>query len=171
MFTEYLQWLFLTIVTQFKSVFRTLLNIVYPSTNFAKCSILDIWQGSGHDLQSQVLLSFHFNIFWRNFLDSIHWMKKVQIRGFSGSFFSSFGLPFNDMLKVGLSPSKTNQISLSDFLYFLRYWTICVLEFACFLGCDVINFEINLILLIEPFFYIIRNSRQIFKYLENEKSF
>ena len=42
---------------------------------------------------------------------------------------------------------------------------------ACFLGCDVINFEINPISLIRPFFYITKMSRQKFKYLQNEKSF
>ena len=33
------------------------------------------------------------------------------------------------------------------------------------------NFEINLILLIKPFFYMTKNSRQNFKYLEYKKSF
>ena len=36
-------------------------------------------------------------------------------------------------------------------------------------GCDVINFEINLIFLIKPFFDITEKSRQNIKY-ENEKS-
>ena len=38
-------------------------------------------------------------------------------------------------------------------------------------GCDVINFEINLIFLIKPFFYMTKKSRQKLKYLENDKSF
>ena len=40
----------------------------------------------------------------------------------------------------------------------------------CFPGCDVINFEINHILLIKPFLflYMSKNSRQKFKYLQNE---
>ena len=42
---------------------------------------------------------------------------------------------------------------------------------VCFPGCDVINFEINLIFLIKPFFYMNKNSRQKFKYIESEKSF
>ena len=41
----------------------------------------------------------------------------------------------------------------------------------CFPGCDVINFEINIIFLIKPVFYLARKSRQKFKYLENKKSF
>ena len=48
------------------------------------------------------------------------------------------------------------------------YNCIAIISFP---GCDVINFEINLICLIKPFFYKTKNSRQKFKYLENEKSF
>ena len=36
---------------------------------------------------------------------------------------------------------------------------------------DVINFEINLIFLINPFFYMTKKLRQKFKYLENGKNF
>ena len=38
-------------------------------------------------------------------------------------------------------------------------------------SCDVINFEINLIFLIKLFFDMNKKSRQILKYLENEKCF
>ena len=38
-------------------------------------------------------------------------------------------------------------------------------------SCDVLNFEINFIFLIEPFFYMTEKSWQKLKYLENEKSF
>ena len=41
----------------------------------------------------------------------------------------------------------------------------------CFLGCDVMNFEINPIFLIKLLFYMTKKSRQQPKYLENEKSF
>ena len=64
----------------------------------------------------------------------------------------------------------TDQISLSDCLYFLRYLAIC-LAIVYFPGCDVINLEINLIFQIKPFFYMTKKSRQKLKYLENEKSF
>ena len=47
---------------------------------------------------------------------------------------------------------------------------MCILS-VCWLGCDVINSEINFIFLIKPFFYVTKKSRQEFKYLENEKSF
>ena len=38
-------------------------------------------------------------------------------------------------------------------------------------GCDVTDFEVNLIVLIKRFFYMTKRLRQKFKYLENEKSF
>ena len=38
-------------------------------------------------------------------------------------------------------------------------------------GCDVMNFKINLIFLIKPFFQYDKKSLQKLKYLENEKSF
>ena len=38
-------------------------------------------------------------------------------------------------------------------------------------GCDVMIFKINLVFLIKLFFYMIKNSWQKLKYLENEKSF
>ena len=47
----------------------------------------------------------------------------------------------------------------------------CSIGFICFLGFDVINFDINLILLIKLFLYVTKKSRQKFKYLENKKSF
>ena len=44
--------------------------------------------------------------------------------------------------------------------------------FLCYIpGCDVINFEINFIFLIKPFFYMTKKSRQKFKYLEKENGF
>ena len=46
---------------------------------------------------------------------------------------------------------------------------VCV-AIVYFPGFDAINFEINLIFLIKPFFYMIQKSRQNFKYLVNEKS-
>ena len=46
----------------------------------------------------------------------------------------------------------TDHISLSDCLYLWRYWAKCVLQLFVNQICDVINFEINLIFLIKPFF-------------------
>ena len=41
---------------------------------------------------------------------------------------------------------------------------------VCETGCDVINFEINFIFLIKPFFHMTKKSKQELKYLENEKN-
>ena len=45
------------------------------------------------------------------------------------------------------------------------------LSIVCFPGCNFKNFEINIIFLIKPFFYMTQKSRQEFQYLENRKSF
>ena len=42
---------------------------------------------------------------------------------------------------------------------------------ACWPDCDVIKFEIKLITLIKPFWYMTKKSRQKLKHLENGKSF
>ena len=42
---------------------------------------------------------------------------------------------------------------------------------VCLRGCDVINFEVNLIFLMKSFFFMTKKSWQKFKYIENEKSF
>ena len=41
---------------------------------------------------------------------------------------------------------------------------------VCKPGCDDNNFEVNLILIIKPFSYMTKKSRQKLEYLENEKS-
>ena len=64
----------------------------------------------------------------------------------------------------------SDQISLSDSFYFLRYWKKCIVIICCPL-CDVINFEINLSFHIKLFFYITKESGHKFKYLKNGKSF
>ena len=56
-------------------------------------------------------------------------------------------------------------------LLFLEILGNMCIAIVCFPGCDVINFEINLIFLIKPFFYMIKKLRQKFKYLENEMCF
>ena len=40
-----------------------------------------------------------------------------------------------------------------------------------FPGCDLLNFEINLIFRIKSFYYTTIESREKCKYIENEKSF
>ena len=47
---------------------------------------------------------------------------------------------------------------------------VCI-AIVCLPGCDVIDFEINLIFLTKPFSYMTKKSRHKLKYLQNEKSF
>ena len=54
---------------------------------------------------------------------------------------------------------------------FLKIFGNTCITIVCLPGCDVINFEINLIFLIKPFCYKTKKSCQKRKYLENEKSF
>ena len=59
-------------------------------------------------------------------------------------------------------------VSIPLFLEILE--NMCI-TFVCWPGCEVIQFEINLIFLIEPFCYMTKKSRQKCKYLEKKKSF
>ena len=70
------------------------------------------------------------------------------------------------MLYSIIRPNFT--VSLSLFLEILGNMCTAI---VCFPHCDVINFEINLIFLTKQFFYMNKNSRQKFKYHDNEKSF
>ena len=49
-------------------------------------------------------------------------------------------------------------------------FNMCI-AIVCFPGCDITDFEIDLIILIKPFFYLAKSSRESFKHLENKKSF
>ena len=65
----------------------------------------------------------------------------------------------------------TDQISLSDSLYFLRYWTISVLQlFAVNLKFEIKS-EINLIFLIKPFSYMSKKSRKNLSILRTKRAF
>ena len=72
-------------------------------------------------------------------------------------------------------------ILTSFFIKWLNFiaWLTLLLEILgnmctaiiCCPVCDVINFQTNLSLLIKPFFLINKKSKQIYKYLKNEKNF
>ena len=53
----------------------------------------------------------------------------------------------------------TDKISLSDYLYFLKYWATCVLQLF-------VNQVGRSYILKLTFFYITKKSKQKFKYLE-----
>ena len=91
-------------------------------------------------------------------------------KGSGTSFSSAFCIWFFKKKNVS-HVMLTNQIFLSNSLYFLRSWAICILQLIFFPGCDVINFEINLNFLIKPFSYITKKvTTNIYKSSE-QKSF
>ena len=63
---------------------------------------------------------------------------------------------------------RERKILLQDDQYLKSKINICI-AIVCQPGYDITNFEINLIFLTKPFFYITKNSRQKIKHLENEK--
>ena len=90
-------------------------------------------------------------------------------KGPGNNFPPHFG--YDSFRKMFLLLYSVNRPNLSDCLYFLIYWVICVLhlfvpqvETPQFLKC--LFFFWNLMFLIKPSFYMTRNSRQTFKYLE-----
>ena len=72
-----------------------------------------------------------------------------------------------------LSRKMFVMLHIANWPNFITSWDIgnmCIL-IACFAGCDVIKFEINLIFLIKHFFYMTKTPGQKCKYHENENSF
>ena len=69
----------------------------------------------------------------------------------------------------------TDQISLSDCLFFLKYWAICVLRLFLKQAVTSYNLKLTVSLLSSSIFlikcYMIKKSRQKLKNLENKKSF
>ena len=62
---------------------------------------------------------------------------------------------------------------LTDCLYFLRYWWYCnmCIAFVCFSGCDVVNFEINLIFLVKLFSTSPKNQNKGLNLLRKKTAF
>ena len=64
----------------------------------------------------------------------------------------------------------THQISSSGYLYFLRYCAMCFV-FVCFRDWDVINFEINFVFLIKPFFTCPKSQDKNLNILRTQRAF
>ena len=62
----------------------------------------------------------------------------------------------------------TDQILLSDCIYFLRYWVICLLYFFVVKSVTSYIFKLTIVFLS---CYLTKKSGQKYKYLKNEKSF
>ena len=101
----------------------------------------------------------------------------------------------HDMLSFDFLEKRLRIVSSPLFVYdFLRkmFFVLCSINWSNFIawlpllleilinmciaivcqpGCNVVNLETLLIFLIKPFFYMTKMSRQIIKYLENEKNF
>ena len=62
--------------------------------------------------------------------------------------------PRNFWRKLSCYILLIDQTSLSGYIYFVRYWAICVvcITIVCKPGRDVRNFEVNLLFLVKPFF-------------------
>ena len=71
--------------------------------------------------------------------------------------------------KFSCYPSLTDQISLSDYLYFLRYWAISVLQ--SFVSQVLTSNILKLVSLIPPFFYITEKPRQKMNILKTKWAF
>ena len=66
----------------------------------------------------------------------------------------------------------TDQLSLPGCLYFLRYWVICVWQlFVIQVLTSWILKLLSWSFSLSCFYYMTKNSRQILKYFEKEKSF
>ena len=99
-----------------------------------------------------------------------HWSRDMFNFDFWNSFSTTFCAWFSKK-NVSHAISINWPYFIFWLLFSLWYWAICALKLvASQVGCDVINFDVNIILIIKPFLYKTRKSRQ-FKYLENEKSF
>ena len=120
--------------------------------------------------------------------------KTVKLACNESNLYKILEYSFRDMLNFECSEKGLRLVSPPHFVYdfsrkiFLMFyvtnwpnfivWLTILLKImhnmwitiVCEPGCDVINFEINLIFLIKLFSYMIKKSKQKFEYLENEKS-
>ena len=65
-------------------------------------------------------------------------------KGYGNSFSTTFCEWFFKKKHFSYYILLTDQISVSHYLYLLKYWTMRVFGIVCFPGCNVLNFEINL---------------------------
>ena len=133
------------------------------------------------------------SVFWKNFILGYISIALNLVCNKNIKLHKTLYFWFRDMLNFDFLEKGMRIASPSHFAYdFLRkthikfvnwsnfiVWLPLLLEIlanmciaiVCFPGCDVINFEVNLIFLIKPFFYMTKMSKQKFKYLENKKCF
>ena len=91
---------------------------------------------------------------------------------FSGIGLGIFSTPFQSSRKMFFMLYSINWTNFIVWLpVLLKILGNMLIAIVCFPDCDVMNFEINIIFLSGPFFYMAKKWRQKFKYSENEKRF
>ena len=142
-------------------------------------------------MQKQVIWSL-VSIFFDSHELSIQWKQIVQNFRLFIQIYTDFKFfrKWSEnicMIWVCMSCNPHFMYDLSEKLFLMLYfinwlnaivWLSLVLEIlcnmyikiVCFPDCDVMNFDINLVFLIQPSFDVTRNSSQKFKYFGKEKS-
>ena len=104
--------------------------------------------------------------YWSRDMVNYDFLEKSLGIGFLTHFLHDFSR------KIFLILFSINWLNFIEWLpLLLEILDIMWITIFCFPGCDVINLESDLILLIKPFFYMTRKSGQKFRYLENKMSF
>ena len=144
-----------------------------------------IFKNALYEVKTSVQATLSFNIF--RLSSTCHTIKTNRIKLWDYWFRYMFKF---DILEKGLgivSPPYFVYV-FSRIMFLMLYsiswpnfiaWLLLLLEIlgnvcrviVCYSGWNVINFKINLFFLIKPLFYMTKNSRHKFKYLENENRF
>ena len=118
-----------------------------------KCNLVSIYFDS-YDLgTSKEMLNFHFSGKGQEIFSTLHFVYDFSRK----MFFMLFSINWANII-----------VGLPLLLKILGNMLIAIVFFP---DCDVINFEINLIFLIEPFFYMDKKSRQNLNILRTKRDF
>ena len=118
-----------------------------------KCNLVSIYFDS-YDLgTSKEMLNFHFSGKGQEIFSTLHFVYDFSRK----MFFMLFSINWANII-----------VWLPLLLKILGNMLISIVFFP---DCDGINFEINLIFLIEPFFYMDKNSRQNLNILRTKRHF
>ena len=118
-----------------------------------KCNLVSIYFDS-YDLgTSKEMLNFRFSGKGQEIFSTLHFVYDFSRK----MFFMLFSINWANII-----------VGLPLLLKILGNMLIAIVFFP---DCDVINFEINLIFLIEPFFYMDKKSRQNLNILRTKRDF
>ena len=99
--------------------------------------------------------------YWSRDMHNFHIFRKGSPLHFLNDFFAKMFLMLYSIIWPYFIVWLPSRLEISA--------NMCI-GIVCSPGCDVINFEINLLFPVKSFFYMTKRSRHKFKYLENEKS-